>query len=198
MAGNAYLAIVNGIKTLVRANQTSAGAGDAGKLVALNASGFVDPTMTTIAGTVAAGTNVTVTGSGTTASPYTISSTSSGGATTVTCVTSAAISAGMLINLYSNGGVLTARPADNTAAGSEANGFALAGVSSGASGTFNLGGIITGLSGLTIGATYYLGTVGAVTPTAPTTAGNNLQVAGKAISATQLEFNPDPAPVTLA
>lgn len=198
MAGNAYLTIVSGIKTLVRGNQTSAGAGDAGKLVALNSAGFVDPTMTTIAGTLAAGTNVSVTGTGTTASPYTISSTASGGVTTVTATASATISAGMLVNFYNNAGALDARPADNSAAGSEANGFATAGVTNGASGTFTLGGIITGLSGLTIGATYFLGTVGGITTTAPTAAGTNLQVVGKAISATQLEFTPDPAPVTLA
>lgn len=46
MAGNKYLTIgANNIPTMVAASQTSAGAGDAGKLVALNSSGLIDSTM---------------------------------------------------------------------------------------------------------------------------------------------------------
>ena len=47
---------------------------------------------------------------------------------------------------------------------------------------------MTGLSGLTVGATYFLGAVGAVAAVAPATAGNIIQPVGKAISATSLEF----------
>lgn len=46
MAGNAYLSVLtSGVRSMVRANQTSAGAGDAGKVVALNSTGLIDPTM---------------------------------------------------------------------------------------------------------------------------------------------------------
>ena len=45
MAGNLYLTVLNGIKTLVAALQTSAGAGDAGKLVALDSTGKISDTM---------------------------------------------------------------------------------------------------------------------------------------------------------
>lgn len=201
MAGNAYLTTnTAGAKIEVRANQTSAGAGDAGKIVALNSAGLVDPTMANVAGAVVAGANVTRTGSGTVADPYVFSATTSG-PTTVTATAHGAISAGQLVNFYSNGGVLTAQAADNTTAGTEANGYATTGVADGASGSFSVGGIITGLSGLTLGATYYLGKVGAVIASsgvASLTAGNILQVVGKALSATTLDFTPEPAPITLA
>ena len=45
MAGNKYKALVSGIDTLVASNQTSAGAGDAGKIMALNSSGLLEGTM---------------------------------------------------------------------------------------------------------------------------------------------------------
>ena len=45
MAGNKYLHLVAGALTEIRANDVSAGVGDAGKLVALNGSGKIDLTM---------------------------------------------------------------------------------------------------------------------------------------------------------
>lgn len=170
MAGNRYLTLVAGVRTWIAALVVSAGSGSAGSLVALDASGKLDSTVM----------------------PSGI------GASTRSCVASAAITAGMWVNLYSNAGVLNARPADNTAAGQEANAFATASVSSAATGTFTLSGVNGNCTGLTIGSIYYLGTVGAsvVGASLPSTSGNVIQPIGKALSATEMEFVPD-YPVTI-
>ena len=53
-------------------------------------------------------------------------------------------------------------------------------------------GLVTGLSGLTVGSTYYVSaTAGAITATMPSTAGQIVRVAGYATSATTLWFCPD-------
>ncbi len=169
MATARYLASINGVTQMVVPAVTSSGASTGGAIVALGSNGLLDPSVM----------------------PSGI------GATTVTAVTSAAISAGQLVNFYSVSGTLTVRPADSTAAGSEANGFATAAVASGATGSFNVSGLVTGLSGLTIGATYFLGAVGGATAVAPSTAGNIIQPVGKAISATSLEFVQG-TPITVA
>lgn len=170
---NRYLALVNGVITMVQAAISSAGSSSSGQIVALNAAGAVDITMM----------------------PTGI------GANTVTAVASATLTAGMLVNLYSNAGVLTVRPADSTTAGSEANGYVIAGFASAATATVYVGGgLINGLTGLAIGTTYYLGTVGAAVPSTsiPATAGNIVQYVGKAVSTTALEFQPSLSPVTVA
>jgi hypothetical protein len=162
MATARFITLVNGIQTEVVPATTSAGSATAGQIIALNAAGQLDSTM------LPAGT----------------------GLDTTSAITSAAISAGQMVNLYSNAGVLTARPADSTTTGSEANAYSLAAVGSGATGTFYLAGNVTGMSGLTLGTTYFLSTVGAVTTTPPSTAGNIVQIVGKALSATSLAFAP--------
>ena len=170
MATNRYLTVTtSGTYTMAVPAIVSTGTANAGNIVALGSNGLLDASMM----------------------PSGI------GATVVTCVTSASISAGQLVNFYSNSGTLTARPADSTAAGSEANGFATAAVASGASGSFNVGGIVTGLSGLTIGSVYFLGTVVFFSYSSAKTAGNIQQIVGKALSATSLEFAPL-APLTVA
>ena len=171
MAGNKYLYNNAGQPTEKAALQVSAGAGSAGSVVALNSAGQIDSTMLA----------------------------TSSGLISVTVTASAAISAGQLVNVYNNAGAINVRPADNTTAGSEANGYAPSAISSGASGTVNLGeGLITGLSGLTVGSAYYLGTAGGQTTTAPTTAGNLVQYVGKAISGTSLYFQPSTFTVVVA
>lgn len=45
MAANKYVSIAAGVLTEIQAKDTSAGAGDAGKIVALNSAGFIDETM---------------------------------------------------------------------------------------------------------------------------------------------------------
>jgi len=63
-----------------------------------------------------------------------------------------------------------------------------AGITSGSSGTFRLAGAMPGLSALTLGATYYVGTTGALTATAPT----NARVVGVADTTTSLIITPNP------
>lgn len=147
--------------------QTSGGAADAGKPVALNSAGQVDPTM------LPAGN----------------------GLPSISVPTSENLAAGAMVNLYSNGGVLTARNANATDATKPANGFVLAAVTSPANATvwFN-GAMNNAVSGLTIGAPVFLSasTPGGVTATAPNAAGNLVQRVGLvAESATEFVFGAD-------
>ena len=120
------------------------------------------------------------------------------GADTASILASEAISAGSLINIWSNAGVQNIRNADASTTGKEANGFMLAAVASGATGTVYFSGQDTALSGLVPGPIYLSDTaVGAVTSTPPTTAGHVLQRVGTAVSPTSLEFKPSD-PVTRA
>jgi hypothetical protein len=117
------------------------------------------------------------------------------GANTVSYTASEAIAAGSLVNITSTG----VRNADASGGQAKAaHGYVLAAVANGATATVytDNGTAITGLSGLTQGQTYFLGAVGAVTATRPTTAGNICQVVGVALSATSLKFDPRAA-VTL-
>lgn len=149
---------------------TSAGAGDAGKLPKLDAAGKLDNTMMP----------------------------SGVGADALSVVTSENLAAGDLVNVYNNGGTLTARKADATAAGKEANGFVISASTSPTANTVYFDGTISGMSGLTVGADYFLHTTaGAVTTTAPSGTGKIVQRAGKALSATTMSFQPSD-PVTLA
>lgn len=170
MALSRFLALINGVLQMV-VPATTGGVGSAGQIPAL------DPSTGLLA----------------------LSMMPSGiGPTTVSVPTSAALAAASpLVNIYNASGTATSRPADSTAVGSEANGFVLAAFGNGATATVYTGGLITGLSGLTVGAFYYLGTAGALTATPPSTAGNVVQYVGKALSATTLEFNPQ-QPVTVA
>lgn len=162
MSTNKFITVLNGIKTLVTGISTSAGVGDANKLIATNSTGKLDTTL------LPAGLGVS----------------------TITVVASEAISAGDFVNLFNNTGTLTVRKADNSN-GREANGFTLAAISNAASGTVYLSGQNTSLTGLTVGTNYYLGVSGGVTTTAPTTANAIIQVLGKTISATNLTFEYD-------
>ena len=137
---------------------TSSGAASAGQVPALNASGLIDPSMVP-------------------------------GYEQQTMAASEAIGAGALVNVWNNSGTANVRNADNSVDGKRANGFAPAAIASGASGVVNLGtGIITGLSGLTPGIDYFLGTVGGIVATAPSTTGNVWQPVGRSLSATTFQF----------
>lgn len=100
---------------------------------------------------------------------------------------SATVSAGQLVNLYTNAGVLNAKVADSSIANTYADGFVESAVTSGSTGTVRLLGRNIFLSALTPGATYYLSTAGAIS----TTPGANSQIVGKALSTTELWFNPE-------
>ena len=117
------------------------------------------------------------------------------GADAVTRTASEAISARAIVNITSGGGI---RNADASSEGFEAICFAPSAISNGASGEVRFDGTITGLSGLTPGAIYYLSeTAGAITLTPVAGTGKVHQVVGYAISATELTFQPG-EPVTLA
>lgn len=107
-------------------------------------------------------------------------------------VAAAALSAGELVHVYDDAGTTKIVKADGGAALLEAVGWVSSPYSIGQSATVRTVGILGGLSGLTKGEYYYLsGTVpGAVTLTAPSTAGTVAQVIGVAVSATELSFKP--------
>ena len=107
--------------------------------------------------------------------------------------TSESLSAGDIVDIYDVSGTSTARRADATTTGKPARGYVLAGTTSPAAATiYGPGTLITGLSGLTIDATYYLSasSPGAITTTAPSATDNSAQVVGYAVSATELMFAP--------
>lgn len=162
---NKYITILaSGLKGLVEALVVSSGAGDAGKIVATGADGRLD----------------------TTVMPVGI------GADTQSIVASENLAAGDFVNVWNDGGTAKVRKADasTASAGKRADGFVLAGVTSGDSATVYFEGRNTQLSGLTPGTTYALshsapGGVVALA-SATTTAGHILQVVGRAVSATEL------------
>ena len=165
------MSFVNGVWKLVSAITSSGGAGDSGKIPALDTAGRLSTTMMP--------TGV--------------------GAETITATASEALTAGNFVNVYNNAGTPNVRKSDATTAGKEANGFVLAGVSSGASATVYMSGLNTQLTGLTVGRYVISTTPGAVVAiaSAPATAGNVVQEIGAAISATTISFKPQ-EPVTLA
>jgi hypothetical protein len=198
MAGNKYISNNAGIFTEVVSNQTSAGAGDAGKIPALNASGILDATIvnskTSSAGAGDSGKLVALDGSGkidSTMMPTGV------GADTVSIVASEALSAGNFVNIWNNSGTPNVRKADATTSGKYAHGFVLSAVSNGASATVYLGGQNTGVTGMTAGDVFLATTAGTATATAPSGSGNIVQRLGVAVSATAIDFNRG-TPVVLA
>ena len=167
MAANKYLELTTaGAVTEKLATVQSAGVANANEIVALDAAGRLDVTIM----------------------PVGI------GPEAKTVVASETITAPALVNLWNDGGTLKARYADASAAsaGKQAHGYVLETINSAASGVIYFEGLITGLSGLTLGATYFLSgtTPGAPTATAPTTSGHSVQEIGVALSATELTFEP--------
>lgn len=164
MADKYVILPASGVLTEREATVASAGAGDTGKIVALDAAGKLDST-------------VLPTGLG---------------ADSLSIVASETITAPAMVNVWNDAGTLKARYADASAAsaGKRAWGFVNATIASEASGTVIFDGTVTGLTGLTLGATYFLsGSVpGGITLTAPVTAGHCVQEVGIALSATTLSF----------
>lgn len=107
----------------------------------------------------------------------------------VPLVTSEVLARGAFVNVWNNGGIATLRNATNTDPTKTANGFVLSSAAIGGivdffpPGQFN-----TGLTGLTPGTLYFLGTAGGVTvtPPAPTATGQVSQMLGKSTSATTI------------
>lgn len=144
--------------TEVEGTVTSAGAGNAGDLVALDSGGKLDE-------------SVMPTGIG---------------ADVAVVASSENLAAGDFVNLWNDGGTIKARKADASGGvAKKADGFVLANVTSPANATVYFEGQNDELSGLTVGSIYYLSaTPGVGTATVPTTAGHIRQVLGKAVSAT--------------
>lgn len=169
MAAKKFLRVVAGIVTEILGVQTSAGAANAGDIPALNDSGVLDITM------MPAGV----------------------GAQTKVATASEALTAGNWVNVYNNAGVTTVRKADATTAGKECNGFVLAAISNGSTGTVYLSGTNNQVTGKTIGRLFLSTTAGGDSASAPSSSGNVVQELGYAISATEVAFQPKLA-ITLA
>lgn len=158
MAAKKYLSVVSGVLTEIQATVSSAGAGDDGKIVALDSAGKLD-------------NSVMPTGIG---------------ADTASIEASENLTAGDVVNIYDSSGAKCRKAgADNSR---PAHGFVLAGVTSGAQATVYFEGANTQVSGLTPGPQFLSATAGAVTATAPSGSGNIVQRVGIATSATSLNF----------
>jgi hypothetical protein len=158
------LQLVNGKITQVEATVVSAGAGDAGEVVALDSTGKIDVSVLP----VGVGPNVKV------------------------ILASENIGAGKYINIFDDAGTPKVRLADNSNS-REAHGFLLDAVVAAANATVYFEGTNNDLSGLTAGARQFLGTAGGVTATPPTFAGGATisQLVGSAISATEIDTDID-------
>lgn len=169
MAALKFLRLVAGQIVEVFGLQTSAGAGDAGKIVSLDDTGRLDTTMM----------------------PVGI------GADTATVTTSEILADGDFVNIHNVAGAFRVRKADATVAGKEADGFVLAGFAAAAPALVYFEGPNTHVSGQTPGAVYLQTTAGQAGATVPNTAGNVVQRMGVAVSATVIDFERG-TPVTLA
>lgn len=201
---------------------TSAGAGDADKIPALNASGILDDSILNASAASAANKVVKMTAGGIIApavlnavnasagagdAAKVVQLDSSGridstmmpvgiGADSASITTSEALSAGDFVNIWNSTGA-KARKADATVAGKEAHGFVLVGVGSGAAATVYFEGTNTAVTGQTPGAVFLSTTAGQAAAAAPTGTGNVVQRIGFAVSATAINFQSQP-PITLA
>lgn len=166
MAGNKYLRsdATTGVPTEQASSQTSAGAGDAGKIPALDSTGRLDSSMMPVGITPP----------------------------TASVVSSENLAAGDLVNIYNNAGTANVRKADASASGKQADGFVLSAVTSPAAAVvFFPGDEDTGVTGLTPGRQWLSDTTpGKTLATPPTTSGHLVQPVGTATSATNLIFEP--------
>lgn len=166
---NKFLTFLADKTQLVTAIVSSAGVGDANKIISTGSDGLISPTLM----------------------PTGI------GADTQTVVASEALSAGDWVNVFDNTGTPNVRKADANPERA-ATGFVLSSVSSAANATVYRSGTNTALTGLTTGTYYYLSTTaGLTTATAPTTSGDIIQGLGYAGSSTAIAFQPT-TPITVA
>lgn len=149
---------------------TSAGAGDATKIPALDGAGKLDNSFL----------------------PTGI------GADTQVVTASENLAAGDLVNIWNSSSTFKVRKADASTSGKEAHGFVLAAVTSGNAATVYFEGSNTQVTGLLPGV-YFLSssTPGLETQTAPSGSGQIVQRVGFATSATVLNFQSE-IPIVLA
>lgn len=155
--------------TIVNAKNASAGAGDAGKVVALDGTGRIDSSMMPVGL----------------------------GADTAIINASEALVAGNWVNVWSNAGAFAVRKADASVAGKHTMGFVLAGVANGSPATVYFEGTNTQVTGQTPGDVFLQITAGIGGATVPSASGNVVQNIGFATSATSVNFQSN-RPVTLA
>lgn len=105
------------------------------------------------------------------------------------------LASGALVNVWDNSGVASFRNANGATTGKKAHAFVLSAASSGAFVQgYSAGQVISGLSGLTPGATEYLAaSAGATTETPLSTSGQLSQEVGVALSSSSMLFLPGPA-----
>lgn len=168
MAAKKFLRMIGGVITEVFGVQSSAGAANAGDLVALDDTGRINNDMMP----VGIGTD------------------------TKTIAASEALAAGDWVNVWNSTGAKV-RKADATTAGKEAHGFVLAAVSSGANALVYFEDTNTQVSGQTPGPVYLQTTAGTGGATIPSASGNVVQNLGVAVSATEVNFERG-TPVVLA
>jgi hypothetical protein len=148
-----------GVLTEKEATVVSAGAGDAGEIVALDSTGRLDQSMMP----VGIGPDVSL------------------------IQASENLSAGDFVNVYNDSGAKV-RKADATTTGKFAHGYVLASVNSGNNATVYFEGSNTQVSGATPGEVFLSTVAGGFTSTAPSSSGNVVQRLGVAISATEINF----------
>ena len=165
MATKKYL-IVGGSTGVTQEStvDTSAGAGDSGKIPSLNSSGKLDSTFMP----------------------------TGFGSDTLSLTAGEALSAGDLIYINGSGQMLKA-DADSASKAAVGFVLASVSNGASGTAYFGSG-LVTGLTGLTAGSVYFLSqTAGAITTTAPTGTNVIQQQVGYATSATTLYFEPQPA-----
>jgi len=168
MAAAKYIKNNAGTLTEQPATDASVGAADAGKIVALDAGGLIDPSMM----------------------PVGI------GPDTQSVETTENLAAGDLVNIYNSSGA-KCRKADATTAGKYAHGFVLAATTSGQNATVYFEGSNNQVSGLTPGDQFLSTTAGLSDETAPSGSGNVVQRVGVATAAGVLNFESG-TPIVLA
>lgn len=188
---------VSGVTTEEAALRTSAGAGDADRIPALNASGVLDATIVnsvnTTTGAPDAGKVAALGADGLLA----LSMMPVGVGTDVKVITtSEALAAGDYVNIWDNAG-FKVRKADATTVGKQAHGFVLASCASGAPATVYMEGTNTSVIGMVAGTVFLSTTAGLGSATAPAGSGNVIQNLGTAVSATAVNFSAL-APIVLA
>ena len=165
-ADHKFMTLVNGAKKLLQGITTSAGAADGGKMVRTDpTTGKLDASLlpSELGGTDQSDVEATET-----------------------------LAIGQLVHVWDDAGNAEARLANATDASKPARGFVKAGFTAGQTATVYYDGVISGLSGLTPGADYWLDTTGGgiTDDVSGFTTGNIVQPVGFAKSATELIFEP--------
>lgn len=154
-----YVALVSGKLKEKTAIDTSAGAGDAGKIPALDGNGRLASSM------MPAGF----------------------GAETKTIVASENLAAGDFVNVHNSSGLKVRKADASGGPGKKAHGFVLGAVTSGQNATVYYGNINNSVTGLTAGDELFLSaTPGVATATPPSTAGHIVQRLGVATATTEI------------